>query len=247
MTLCNTKNDINHWENVDLKPIQEPGLRYWFTSDFDTDAILRNKSPYTVGDGSIINTTRQLVHPSNIFGSCMSFNGNGYVKLPNAVLYDQLRFTLSSWFKTTSSNLNMRLYYEGSSISNVPIIMLSLNDSIPGEVKFGIRNNNGIIESVSSTNVTSLDGKWHNIAGLSDLSGRKLYYDGILKVSNTIYPTLATTNTSTIGAEKRVGDYSGHITGLIGETIVSTSNYTDAEMYYNYTHSPFYYLQQEEL
>lgn len=248
MTLCNTKNDIPYWENIDLKPIQEPELKYWFTSDFDTDAILRNKSPYSIGDGKIVNVTRTPVHQNNVFGSGLSFNGNGYVTLPYSILHDQKRFTLSSWFKTTNQNIDMRLYHEGSSETYLPVIFLSLNDSIPGEVKFGLRDNNGVIGSVSSIINTSLDGKWHNLTGLAETASMsKLFYDGMLVATNTSPTSTISTNTSTIGAEKRIGPYSGYFTGLLGETIVTQKSYTDAEIYYNYIHSPFYYLQQEEL
>jgi len=244
MTLCNTKNDINYWENTELQPLQESQLSYWFTSDFDTDTILRNKSPYTAGDGNIVNATRQLVHPSGLFGSCLSFNGNGYVSLPQAMLYNQLRFTISSSFKTTSTNPSISLYYEGSSISAQPVIFLDLNhNGLTGEVRFGVRDDNGVIGSASSTSVNALDGKWHTITGVSTLNSRNLYYDGVLIASNTLLLTYATTNTSTIGVGRKL-TYFDYFTGLIGETIVSTDSYIDAQVRYNYDHSIFNYINK---
>lgn len=249
MTKCDIQNNLPYWNNVNLQPTLEAGIRYWFTSDFDTDTTLRNKSPYSVGNGTIINAIRQSVHQSGVFGSCLSYNGAGYTQLPTAVLSGQQRFTISSWFKTTSSNLSLRLYYEGSSTSITPLAALTINDAVVGEVKFGIRDNAGVIGSISSTNNTALDGKWHNIVGLcKSSSARELYFDGILIASNTT-PTLgiSTLNTSNIGAQNRSDGYKNYFTGLIGETIISTSTYTPTDIYYNYTHSPFYYIQKEEL
>jgi len=113
-------------------------------------------------------------------------------------------FTMSAWFKTTSTQTPMKLLAEGNSLNNTPIIYIDANEVTVGDVQFGIRDDSNVSGSITYSGSHN-NGLWHYLVGVqSAKNSRELYVDGVSRGTNTTALGTFTLNTGNIGAINRV-------------------------------------------
>lgn len=242
MTLCTPKYNNPYFKNVEFKPTDiNHGL--WMEAD---NGIINNwldNSPLR-NNGTVTGASRYPIHTNNSIGSCYSFNGalSNNIKLATPVIGDSQTYTISMWIKTTSTSM-MDVYGEGHDTSNTPLIIIRLNDTGIGSVKFGIRDNASVLGSIVYGAANINDGNWHHIVATQfNKSERYLYIDNVLRASGFVTNTLITTTNTYLGVLKRLL-FSNYYTGQIGSISVNYVPFSNIDVNYNYTHSIYYYLK----
>lgn len=240
--VCNTKQGTEYYGVTQLSPIIDINTKLFLIPDFGSLSLWEDRSG-NLRNGTNFNATRALLH--SLFGSHYNFNGtNAYIDLGAAVIGDSATFTLSTWYKSTSTSIaGHRLYAECSLSSGTPMFNLTINDGIIGDVKFGIRDNSGVIGSVNAA-AGANDGLWHNIAGVqSSKSLRELYFDGIKIGTNAVTLGAIAVNNSKIGVQNRAGVFERYFSGNIGSVLLYNRALSATEIMTNYVNSPFYYIK----
>ena len=128
-------------------------------------------------------------------GGSIVFNGtNDFVEIQNQIQFDQTDpFTLSSWVKSNVSNEliinNENILYTG----------YRLNINVNANIEIGLRSSISddiAIETLNSINANT----WYHIVGTydgtSNVSGMKIYINGVEEDTNTISNTLTSSTLS---------------------------------------------------
>ena len=128
-------------------------------------------------------------------GGSIVFNGtNDYVEIQNQIQFDQTDpFTLSSWVKSNVSNEliinNENILYTG----------YRLNINVNANIEIGLRSS--ISDDIAIETLNSINaGTWYHIVGTydghSNVSGMKIYINGVEEDTNTISNTLTSSTLS---------------------------------------------------
>ena len=129
-------------------------------------------------------------------GGSIVFNGtNDFVEIQNQIQFDQTDpFTLSSWVK--SSNVSNELIINNE---NILYTGYRLNINVNANIEIGLRNSISddiAIETLNSINANT----WYHIVGTydgtSNVSGMKIYINGVEESTNTISNTLTSSTLS---------------------------------------------------
>ncbi|MCF6235111.1 MAG: cadherin domain-containing protein [Gammaproteobacteria bacterium] len=110
-------------------------------------------------------------------GKALSLSGSGYVKLPDDLLRNNQDFTVSLWFKTTSTGgiLGYQNKVVGATATYwVPIISINTLGKLQAELWIG---SSMLITSTNAVN----DGQWHRVVMTADTTNNILsvYLDGV--------------------------------------------------------------------
>ena len=246
-----TKIDTPYYTSEGLNPILN-GLILYCTSD-NSDYIWIDLSGYNHVINTT-NTTRVDIHPSLTLGKRVRFNGIlNYANItPAPIIGDKTQWTISIWYKSTSTVANGSLYMEGSTIIRNPSLGIKLNYasaanvSYPGSVRFKYTDNNSVDGSLTSPNVGANDGEWHEITAVQyNKSSRELFFDGISVATNTsTVGSMSLIDTSTMGALMRsvLEDY---LQCDIGRIVIYNRSLLLSEIQYNRIHSAPYYIKND--
>ena len=129
-------------------------------------------------------------------GGSIVFDGtNDYVEIQNQIQFDQTDpFTLSSWVK--SSNVSNELIINNE---NILYTGYRLNINVNANIEIGLRSSISddiAIETLNSINANT----WYHIVGTYDgtrnVSGMKIYINGVEEDTNTISNTLTSSTLS---------------------------------------------------
>jgi len=116
-------------------------------------------------------------------GKALSLSGSGYVELPYDLLRSNQDFTVSLWFKTTSTGgiLGYQNATAGTTSANfIPIISINNSGQLQTELWKG---SSMLVTSTSTVN----DGQWHRVVMTADTTNNALsvYLDGVVIDSAT--------------------------------------------------------------
>ena len=129
-------------------------------------------------------------------GGSIVFDGtNDYVEIQNQIQFDQTDpFTLSSWVK--SSNVSNELIINNE---NILYTGYRLNINVNANIEIGLRSS--ISDDIAIETLNSINaGTWYHIVGTydgtSNVSGMKIYINGVEEDTNTISNTLTSSTLS---------------------------------------------------
>jgi uncharacterized repeat protein (TIGR02543 family) len=134
------------------------------------------------------------------FGNALNFDGtNDVVRHTSNAGITGYPFTLSAWVKTTNSTSGQKtIVYAGDATTDNKYFRISVAG---GQPQLSARNTT---EFNVSSGITISDGNWHHVAGVfSSATDRKLYVDGVPKVSSTDNVAFPTLNRISAGALDR--------------------------------------------
>ena len=129
-------------------------------------------------------------------GGSIVFNGtNDYVEIQNQIQFDQTDpFTLSSWVKSSSGKNELIINNE-----NILYTGYRLNINVNANIEIGLRSS--ISDDIAIETLNSINaGTWYHIVGTydghSNVSGMKIYINGVEEDTNTISNTLTSSTLS---------------------------------------------------
>ena len=129
-------------------------------------------------------------------GGSIVFNGtNDYVEIQNQIQFDQTDpFTLSSW--VNSPNVSNELIINNE---NILYTGYRLNINVNANIEIGLRSS--ISDDIAIETLNSINaGTWYHIVGTydghSNVSGMKIYINGVEEDTNTISNTLTSSTLS---------------------------------------------------
>ena len=130
----------------------------------------------------------------------------------NEVSNGTTAYSMACWVKTQSTVAGDP-YAEGRDASDTPLAILQVTAT--GLASFLVRDDATNLINISSTEAIN-NGQWHLIVGVRDGTTTNLYVDGrIVNTGSDGSLGTATTNTTRIGAIKRIAE-EGNFLGLIG-------------------------------
>jgi hypothetical protein len=164
-------------------------------------------------------------------GACLNFDGaNDYVTSTASGIANLSAFTVSTWFKTTTT-ANSDMFSNGSSASLGPYIRITINRfAATGRVTFELRDDAGASPIAISTNAYN-DGNWHHAVAVRNTNtDHKLYIDGV-QVGSDVATTIGATTVDRqcIGVLCRTSN-SAYFTGSIDEVRVYSRALSPAEI-----------------
>lgn len=251
MTLCNTKNDINHWEVQELKPIIDNSLLLWLTSDLETGNVWFNHSNYQNNAVIYGGYNRVPIDSKLLFGNAIQLDGyTGYISVSNDILFNSIKngMTVSIWLKQLTWNLNNynTILNRRLGTGSNDLIALMGDYKKTDNYCFNITTNNGFMWACGLSNQLN---KWVNITLTYDRSLMKIYMNNQLLISKPFTGTLQDeASPIIIGAGDNglfgIGEF---INAIFGNVLIYNRTLSDTEKTYNYTHSPLYYIKKSIL
>ena len=232
----------NYWDDPAYRPIVDPSLMLWLTSDFgnsDTWTDLSGKDNH----GTILEATRTPLHPLGIFGSALEFNGHSSLVDcgDNASLFSDA-FTVCAWVKAADSTRSPILNF-GHIRPNLSITW----DTDKAIIYLGASN----YRYFNHDPVDLDNGDWHYVVfvvtgnGQNDIDNSKMYADGQeLTVFKTFKTGLPESKTHTYIGKYGAGEWTHWLHGIIGELVVYNRVLSLPETIHNYTHSSVYHIQK---
>lgn len=125
----------------------------------------------------------------NTANTAMNFTGGGAIGAVNNQIAwpGPQAFTISTWFRTTSTSGGRLLGYQSSNNASGGSFDRMIYITNSGQLHFGTNGNSRV--TVSTTQAYN-DGNWHHVtASWSPATGLKLYVNGVLRASNATVTT----------------------------------------------------------
>ncbi|MEJ2250015.1 MAG: LamG domain-containing protein [Candidatus Lokiarchaeota archaeon] len=146
----------------------------WYRFEDSDDPIIHDKRDYY--HGFMQNMDSQNYVSGRIEDKALQFNGiDEYVNLPDDIIKGTMDFSVSLWFKTTSTTAGSLIAKRDLSGVNGEFELISETD---GKVRFYIYNNGYQFNLVSTDSYN--DGNWHHIVALRERG------NGLLCIDNEI-------------------------------------------------------------
>jgi hypothetical protein len=115
-----------------------------------------------------------------LFGSALRFDGNDYVRIPDAPALESQKLTVSAWVRGTGSPGTYR-YIVGKGAKGCESSSYGLFTSYNGGMRFYVTDTAGVSRTSGLVWPEVIwNGKWHHIAGTFDGATAKLFFDGKL-------------------------------------------------------------------
>ena len=170
-------------------------------------------------------------------GGSIVFDGtNDYVEIQNQIQFDQTDpFTLSSWVK--SSNVSNELIINNE---NILYTGYRLNINVNANIEIGLRNS--ISDDIAIETLNRIYANtWYHIVGTYDgtrnVSGMKIYINGVEEDTNTISNTLTSStlsNQQTLLGIRRLSPPSDPLRGNIANVQIYNRALSTIEITQNY-------------
>jgi hypothetical protein len=142
-----------------------------------------------------------------LFGSALRFDGNDFVRIPNAPQLNSANLTVSTWVRGSASPGTAR-YVLGKGATGCESASYGLYTGASGGLRFYIWDAaRGAIGSGELDPSQIWNGKWHHVAGTWDGTTAKLFVDGKLIPGSSSTP--GTINYNQGPGDLGVGDYVG--------------------------------------
>jgi gliding motility-associated-like protein len=137
-----------------------------------------------VNHGSLINNPTLTTDRFGNANSAYQLNGtNQYLTTSNAYSNPN-NFTISVWFKTTTTNGGKIMGFSANSIGGSGSYDRHLYMGNSGRLYYGVNPVSGM--SVINTPSAYNDGEWHNAVASTGAAGSKLFVDGVLIASDPV-------------------------------------------------------------
>jgi hypothetical protein len=115
-----------------------------------------------------------------LFGSALRFDGNDFVRVPDAASLEPQNLTVSTWVRASQTPGTFR-YVLGKGASGCDTASYGLYTSYTGGLVFYIQDTTGTVRNSGIIDPGVLwNGKWHHVAGTWDGTTAKLFLDGKL-------------------------------------------------------------------
>ena len=170
-------------------------------------------------------------------GGSIVFDGsNDYVEIQNQIQFDQTDpFTLSSWVKSSSGKNELIINNE-----NILYTGYRLNINVNANIEIGLRNS--ISDDIAIETLNRIYANtWYHIVGTYDgtrnVSGMKIYINGVEEDTNTISNTLTSStlsNQQTLLGIRRLSPPSDPLRGNIANVQIYNRALSTIEITQNY-------------
>lgn len=260
---CDSKFTIPYWDNAALKPV-DSNLLLWFQADYGTPASWQDLTGKYVGTPTVT-TQRAPVDGAGTFGQAWQFNGiDTAISVPeDGMLGGMSALTVDTWvyYVPGGTKASSRIVDKWKTSGGLYQLFRSTNtvapivgESIGGYLRgydasinpaTGLPYGDVPIAGTMNTTILFDFNKWQQVS---------MVYDGITvifyKNGSEIYRKTATKpnlpiTTSTdplyIGALRTTNN---NFLGTVGEVRIYDRALLASEIYHNYVHSPFYYIQR---
>ncbi len=177
----------------DCAPVQQ-GLVSWWRGE-------GNASDSAGSNNGVLNGTVSFT-PGQV-GQAFSFNGNGYVEVPNSTTLEPGNVTAEAWVRHNGSPGTYK-YIVAKGSRGTFAASYAIYTNFHGGLDFYVSDTNWYYNSPPAT-LSIWDNQWHHVVGTFDGATVRLYVDGVQIGNGNSAPTsiaynLSTTNTFKIGA-----------------------------------------------
>jgi hypothetical protein len=89
-------------------------------------------------------------------------------------------YSVSAWFKTVATTQKLIVSKKASADTGLMPIFLDINGAVEGQVRFAVRDSDGIFRAIETSASTYNDGNWHHAVGIRDTNADeiKIIIDG---------------------------------------------------------------------
>ncbi len=243
MTLCDTKSNTNYWNNIDTRPITDSSLVLWLNPNYNITTIWNDLSGNN-NNASFTNTNIVSMNTSGTLGSCPEFLGSAYPS-PN---YSRGAIASSASLNNITSQITLEawVYPYITPINYNPIITKSNRISmywVANSTKpmFQFYNElNGYTTLNANTSIPL--NFWSHIAmtynSIGGINNMRIYINSVLDSQATYTNTMVNAPNQTF-----IGAYSTwYYNGRVSEVRIYNRELSSADINYNFTHSPTYYI-----
>ena len=144
--------------------------------------------------------------PGVLLGSALRFDGNDFVKIPDAASLEPAKITVAAWFRGTSSPGQFK-YIVSKGANSCLTGSYGLYSSQNGGMAFYVADTPGTFVRSPEAPESVWDGTWHHAAGTFDGSTVRLFIDGQEVGSGT--PSTAAINYGQPDGGGLIGNYHG--------------------------------------
>ena len=154
----------------------------------------------------------------------LSFDGTDDRIDIGSIVGNRTAFTVSLWFRSSSTAGPNKMWGEGSSTTGTPLTYLDLNEAgNAGDVEFAVRDDGSTGAGVGDAGPWN-NNQWHQMVGVqSSKSARQLFVDGTTRGTDATTVGTVTLNTGNIGAINHNG-IDQYFPGGIDEVRISSTN-----------------------
>lgn len=174
-------------------------------------------------------------------GTLVNFVGNPWVAgaLGNALMLDGLDdyvtcmtngglpvhgtggYAVTGWVNAPPQN-DRRIYSEGSSVTNIPLVTIGSGTSLPSSLRVYIRNDSNVALVATQTTTPVFDSTWHHFAWVDDgAGGARVYVDGVLDATSFAYTAIGTYTTDLVALGAVLRAIPSHwLTGILDDVRV---------------------------
>lgn len=172
------------------------GLVGWWPFNGNTNDESGNNN-----HGTAIGTITPSLDRFGNSNNAYTFNGNGRIQLPSINLP---AFTINAWVKrlpgATGTSIVCKHYASSFVNSSYLLFSQSVMDNYCTPCIY-YTNTSNIPASVSATGTSWCDNNWHMLTGTLDINALKIYFDGVLILSQTGSVAKSTAFNTLIGAQ----------------------------------------------
>ncbi|MDD1671127.1 MAG: DUF2341 domain-containing protein, partial [Methanomicrobiales archaeon] len=159
---------------------------------------------------------------SGKMGGSLDLDGGDDRISVGSIVGDSAAFTVSLWFKTSSSNTPMKIWGEGNTGTNTPFNYLDVSETVVGDVEYCVRDDSNVAGCPTYSGGLN-NGVWHYFVGVQRAKNdRELFVDGSSRGTSTTSLGTVTLNVGNIGAMQRMA-LTHFFTGGVDEVRISNS------------------------
>ena len=160
---------IAGWIGLLLAVVVSFGATTLVNYDFEDNALDLS------GNGNNGTVTGTVSYVAGHSGKALSLSGSGYINLPQRLIYNNPKFTISMWFKTSSSG--GLIGYENTGVGTTPTEYVPIL-SVQQDGKLYAEMWTGASMTVTSAGVVN-DNQWHRVVMSVSTTAIRVYLDGV--------------------------------------------------------------------
>jgi hypothetical protein len=224
-------------EAYPTRVLADGAILYWRYDE--PSATFAADASSSLDNGFVRNTPSYRQTPGAVPGSstAMGFNGSTQYVYSNRKRNRPAAYSIETWFKTTTTSGGKIIGMGSNTLQNSTSYDKHIYMQNNGRLTFGVYS--GGTRTLSTTTSYN-DGKWHHVVATQGSGGMRLYVDGSLKASTSLY----TSSTDYVGYWRVGGDNlkswpnrptSDFFAGQIDETAVYPSVLSASQISSHYT------------